>query len=431
MKRKKVLIITYYWPPAGGIVVLRCLKIAKYLRDFGWEPIIFTAENPYYTYVDYTNEKDIPKGIEIIKQKGFELEGIFKKIAKKDGQSINNVVFSAGKKSWFVRLGIWVRANFFIPDAKALWIRPSVHKLSKYLQENKVDAIFSDGPPHTNTFIAQRIAEKFNIPWLSDYQDPWTQVDYYQKFNFTKWADKKHKRLEQKALKTARKVVSASPSFSKGLEELGAKNTGVIYYGYDEDDFKDIHPNLDKKFTMVHAGILAGDRLPENLLQAVKELTEENKVFKDDFRLKLIGSVEDGTLEIIKQSIPADNLDLAGIIPRKEVLQQICNAQVLLNLVNKINSKGRIPGKIYEYFRARRPIISLGDTEGDVAKLIEETKSGACFEYTNKQDLKKHILQLFNAYKENKLEATKGDISEFSNRNQTQKVAGYLDEIIH
>ncbi len=428
---KKVLIVTYYWPPAGGIGVLRCLKITKYLRSFGWEPIIFTVENPSYPFVDNSNNKDIPDGITILKCPVLEFENLFKKAVKKEQQSINNVVFSSGEKSLLVKLGLWVRANYFIPDAKALWIKPSVKFLSKYLKENKVDAIFSDGPPHTNTVIAQKIAKKFNIPWLSDYQDPWTQVDYYDKFPLSKSSDRKHKELERIALTTASKVVSASPSFSTGLEELGAVNPGVIYYGYDEEDFRDIKPDLDLLFTVVHAGILASDRLPNNLLKVLSELIEEDELFKQKFRLKLIGSVDDGTLKIIASYIPQTNLVLTGVIPRNQVLQQICNTQILLNLVNKVNSKGRIPGKIYEYFRARRPIISIGDTQGDVAHLIAETKSGECFEYEDYEGLKKHLKTLFKAYLSNDLLSKEGQIDYLSNFNQTKKVAQYLDEIIY
>ena len=427
---KKVLIVTYYWPPAGGIGVLRCLKITKYLRKFGWEPIIFTVENPSYPFEDHSNDKDIPEGITILKSPVLEFENRFKNVVKREQQSINNVVFSAGKKSLLVKAGLWLRANYFIPDAKALWIKPSVKQLSKFLEENHVDAIFSDGPPHTNTVIAQKISEKYNIPWLSDYQDPWTQVDYYDKFPLSKKADQKHKSMEKKALTTASKVVSASPSFSRGLKELGAVNPEVVYYGFDEDDFKDIESVLDSMFTVTHAGILASDRLPENLLQVLSKIIKNNQQFKDVFRLKLIGSIDEATLEIIKSYIPKTNLELKGVIPRSEVLKQICNTQVLLNLVNKVNSKGRIPGKIYEYFRARRPIVSIGDTQGDVAQLIAETESGKCFEYENTKELTEHITFLFNQYLSDKLVARNGDIEVFSNYNQTQKVAKYLDEII-
>lgn len=428
---KRVLIITYYWPPAGGIGVLRCLKIAKYLREFGYEPVIYTVKNPNYAFEDKTNFKDIPEGIEVVRGGIVEFERFFKKIIKKEKQSVNNIVFGPGKKGAIVRLGMWIRANFFIPDAKSRWIKPSVKILSKYLKEKPVDAIFSDGPPHTNTVIAQKLVQKLNIPWLSDYQDPWTQVDYYEKFALSRRADAKHKKMEQLAFKYASKIVSASPSFSADLEKIGAKNTGVIYYGYDEDDFRDLKAVPDKKFSLIHAGILSGDRLPLNLVQVLAEICEENSAFKNNFELKLLGSVEDETLKTIRSILSSDNIVITGQLERPEVLQQLFNAQLLLILINKGNSKGRIPGKIYEYFRVRRPIIAIGDTDGDVADLIKETESGKCFEYEEKEALKKHLLALFELYQNNELNATMGEIKRFSNYNQTKEVAHILDGIIN
>ncbi|UKN02785.1 glycosyl transferase family 1 [Paracrocinitomix mangrovi] len=428
---KKVLIITYYWPPAGGIGVLRCLKIAKYLRSFGYEPVIYTVKNPSYPFEDQSNFKDIPENIEVIRGAVVEFEAVFKKLIRRQKQSVNNIVFGPEKQNWFVKLAMWVRANYFIPDAKSRWIKPSVKILSKYLEENKIDAIFSDGPPHTNTVIACEIAKKFGIPWLSDYQDPWTQVDYYSKFPLSKKADKKQKALEQEAFKYADKIVSASPSFSAGLEDIGAKNTDVLYYGYDEDDFKDLVPVPDKEFTLVHAGILAGDRYPENLVKVVGELIKKKESFRQHFRLKLMGSVEETTLNKIKEFIPEENLILTGHVSRERVLQELINSHILLILVNKENSKGRIPGKLYEYFRAQRPILLIGDMEGDAAELINITNSGTCFEYEEADKLKIQLDQMFTNFENGVDSYTGGNFEQFSNFNQTKKVADWLDTILN
>jgi hypothetical protein len=177
--------------------VLRCLKIAKYLRDFGWEPIIFTAENAAYQYLDFSNEKDIPEGVEIHKVPIIEPINAFKFFSgrKKDAPLQNITANSAKKKTFIDKLGMWLRGNFFIPDARFMWIKPSVAYLSDYLKNNPVDAIFTDGPPHTNTVIGMRLSQRFGIPWIADFQDPWTQVDYYEDLYIGKRADKKHNAL--------------------------------------------------------------------------------------------------------------------------------------------------------------------------------------------------------------------------------------------
>ena len=203
---KKVLIITYYWPPEGGIGVLRCLKIAKYLRQHGWEPIIYTADKKDYDHKDESNFKDIPADLKIIKGKIWEPYGIYKLLrGKKRTEGMDNVFYVKEEKESFVKkIAIKIRGNFFIPDARAMWIRPSVKILNKYLQENKVDAMISNGPPHSNTRIATLLKKAHGIPWLADFQDPWTQVDYFQLFNLSKRAKRKHHKTGTRSFRASR-----------------------------------------------------------------------------------------------------------------------------------------------------------------------------------------------------------------------------------
>ena len=176
--------------PSGGVGVHRCLKFAKYLRDFGWEPVVYTAENAHYPYFDDTNFVHIPEGITILKQPIWDSYNMFKLASgRKPSSAMNNPVHVRDKRTWVDNLAIWIRGNFFIPDARKFWIKPSVKYLSKWLKENHIDAILSDGPPHTNTVIACRLSKTFNIPWLADYQDP-EQVDYYKLLKLTRWAHK-------------------------------------------------------------------------------------------------------------------------------------------------------------------------------------------------------------------------------------------------
>jgi hypothetical protein len=158
-QKKRVLFITYYWPPAGGIGVLRCLKIVKYIRDFGWEPVVYTAKDAQYSVIDQSNDSHVPPGIEILKHPIIEPFNFYKMITgrKKDAPLLNVLNANEGKTGLMHDFSVWVRSNFFIPDARSLWINPSVKFLLKYLKENPVDAIFTDGPPHTNTMIANNI----------------------------------------------------------------------------------------------------------------------------------------------------------------------------------------------------------------------------------------------------------------------------------
>jgi len=432
--KKKVLIITYNWPPAGGIGVLRCLKFAKYLRDFGWEPVIYTVKDAQYPYFDDSNDKDIPDGITILKKPIIEPFQAFKLITgRKKNVPLNNIVHVRDKQSLFDKLGIWVRGNYFIPDARFLWIKPSVKFLTAYLKDNPVDAILTDGPPHTNTVIGCEVSKNTNIPWLADFQDPWTQVDYYQLFKIGKKADKKHKALEQDTFKVAKKITIASPNWKKEIEEIGAKNVDVIYYGYDDDDFNDVELHPDKKFSISHAGLLGFDRNPENLLIAIKELIDELPSLKTDLEIKLIGQVDYSILQLIKELDLESVLNAVGTISRKQTLSEISNSWLLLLPLNKAkNAKGRMPGKLYEYIKTKRPIINLGPLDSDVSKIIDDYQLGVNFEYSNVKDLKTYLKDNYqNYYLKNNFSALNSisDTSTFSNKNQTKKIAQYLNEI--
>ena len=224
-ERKRVLIITYYWPPSGGITVLRCLKIAKYLRRYGWEPVIFTAENAHYPTIDRSNGRDVPAGVEVIRQKIWEPYALYKKfMGKPADENVNNVFYTdSAAGGWKHELAVWVRSNFFIPDARATWISGSVKRLTAYLSKHPVDAIFSDGPPHSNTRIATLVSKATGTPWLADFQDPWTQVDYYQLLNLTRWGRAKHERQEQEAFEQADKITIVSPTWKTELEAIGRR----------------------------------------------------------------------------------------------------------------------------------------------------------------------------------------------------------------
>ncbi|SMG52981.1 Glycosyltransferase involved in cell wall bisynthesis [Marivirga sericea] len=422
---KKVLIITYYWPPSGGISVLRALKIAKYLREFGWEPVIFTAENAHYPYYDESGFVDIPEGITVIKHPIIEPFKVFKWLTgRKKEDALNSIVQVRDKKQNFLdKLGIWVRGNFFIPDARSLWIKPSVKYLKKHLKENPVDAIFSDGPPHTNNRIAYFLSKELGIPWLADFQDPWTQADYYQMMYITKTAHKIHSKMEQGVFQQAKKITIASPTWKKDLESIGAKNVDVIYYGYDEDDFKDLVKNQEGEyFDIVHIGLLGIDRNPVGLVEILSKIKSDRKI-----RVILAGQVDQ---QVKKELGGNKNVEVVykGIISRKESLQLAMEAHLLLLPLNKANNaEGRLPGKLYEYLRTYNPILCLGKSNGDAAKIINKCKIGSSFEYEDIKGIRNFIEDLIQ--KPNSINVDKKEIETYSNKKQTQKISNYLNEI--
>jgi hypothetical protein len=430
---KRVLIITYHWPPSGGITVLRCLKIAKYLRDFGWEPIIFTAENAAYQYLDFSNEKDIPEGLEIHKVPITEPINAFKFFSgrKKDAPLQNITANSSRKKTIIDKLGMWVRGNFFIPDARFMWIKPSIAYLSDYLKNNPVDAIFTDGPPHTNTVIGMRLSQRFGIPWIADFQDPWTQVDYYADLYIGKRADKKHKALEQEVFHTAKKITIASPTWKADLESIGGKNVDVLYYGYDEADFVGFQPVKNEVFTIVHAGLLGSDRNPIGFFESLGKLIEQHPDLAAKVQIQLAGEVDYSVRKTIEENGLARVTKYVGMISRQEVLKLYEASSLLLLPINKAsNAKGRIPGKLFELLRTGKPIVVFGQEDGDVKHLVEEKRHGSSFEYMDNTSIGVYLEKvLMNNEFENFDPSL--SVEEFSNRRLTEKVAHLLNEIAH
>ncbi len=429
--KKKVLIISYYWPPAGGVGVLRNLKFVKYLRNFGWEPVVFAPENADYPQLDNNNFDDIPQDIELIRYPIVEPFSLFRKFTGRNNSDKTNPVYVRKNNAGFLdKFAVWIRANFFIPDARFLWIKPSVRFLSKYLKENKIDAILTDGPPHTNTVIGLKLAAKFNIPFLADFQDPWTQVDYYQMMNIGGRADRKHKQLEQETFNTAKKLTIASPSWALELESIGAKDVDVIYYGYDEADFENLReePKSDE-FVISHAGVLGVDRKPDTFMRVLADLCSENPQFKQRLKIKFAGAVDYSIVEMIKENGLEENFIELGNILRLDALKLMLSSDVLFLPVNKAdNAKGRLPGKIYEYLRAGKPILSLGIRGSDVEQILIDTRTGGNYEYDDYDAIKSYVLSIFN--QEYQIKANQSEIKKFSSENQTKQLAKYLDGII-
>lgn len=432
--RKRVLIVSYYWPPSGGIAVLRCLKFAKYLPQFGWEPVVFTARDAHYPTIDHSNDRDLPEGLEVIRQPIWEPYAWYKKfMGKPANENVNNVFYTDERDGgWKHKLAVWVRSNFFIPDARAPWIRGSVRRLTTYLRKHPVDVILSDGPPHSNTRIATLVSKKTGIPWLADFQDPWTQVDYYQMLRLTRWGRRRHERMEREAFEQARRTTIVSPSWKKDLEDIGAHNVEVLYWGYDPDDFRGLERRPHRKFTLTHLGIMGHDRHPEALFQALAELKNTLAGFADAFELRLFGQVDHRVKDSIRKHGLEEQTNFAGSVDRREALQQTLDSHLLLLLQNQQdNVKGRIPGKLFEYLAAGRPIVNFGPPNGDVAEIVRSTGRGITLPYdTAPASAAKHIKKQYENFVGGKTKKLNTEsIEKYSHPRLVEKLAGWLEEI--
>ena len=427
---KKVLILTYYWPPSGGGGVHRNLKYAKYFRDFGWEPVIYTAEDADYPSEDKSLFKDVPENLEVVKHPIWEPYDVYRKLVGiKKGKKIYSGFISENKKMGFKqRLAVWVRGNFFIPDARKYWIKPSIRHLVKYLKENPVDAIISSGPPHSMHLIGLGIKKKLDIPWVADFRDPWTNIDFYDQLQLSGWADRKHKRLEKEVLQKADQVVTVSWHWANDFKNLGAPGIQVITNGFDPEDFEFEGAPNPQEFSIAHIGSLNKDRNPPVLWEALNDLCTEIPGFKDKLVIRLIGNTDISVKGELERLGLMDNADFQGYMPHKEVLKQQKSSQVLLLLLNNTpNVLGVVPGKLFEYMATGRPILAIGPEAGDSAKIIRGSGAGAVCGFEDREEMKKAIRDLYVRYEEGNLEGGGIGIEVYSRKSITGNMAKILN----
>jgi len=429
---KKVLIITYYWPPSGGVAVQRWVKMSKFLREFGWEPVIYTAENAEMPVVDHSLEASIPEGITVIKLPIWEPYDLYKRFLGYKKQEKIGAGFLQEKKKHgaLQKFSIWVRGNFFIPDARKFWIKPSVKFLSAYLKKNPVDAIISSGPPHSMHLIAMGVKDKLNIPWVADFRDPWTKIDYYNELNLSNYADKKHHFLEQKVLRKADKVVTVSKHWAADFNIINNNNTKVITNGFDDDDFNKNVDVIDPGFILHHSGMINKARNPELLWQVLSELRMENEDFNNALKIQLTGNIDFTVAESISRNKLQDKLVHVDHLPHNEAVQAMQRSPVLLLLLNDSHDiLGRIPAKLFEYLAAKRPVLVIGNAAGDAAAIIQETNAGVVAEMNNKNDIKEKILFLFGQYKSGQLKINSLGIEKYARKENAKSFAEILDGI--
>jgi len=432
---KKVLIITYYWPPSGGGGVQRWVKFVKYLREFGWEPVVFTPENPERPSFDNSLLKDIPENIQVIKNKIWEPFGIYKTLTGKKTSDKMQTAFLSEKKSKIgalENLFIWIRGNLFIPDARRFWIKPSVKYLSKFLSNNSIDVIVTTGPPHSAHMIGLFLKYKFNIPWLADFRDPWTNIDYYNELKLSKRADKIHHKLEKEVLKTANEVVVISPGMANEFSNIIPKDYKVIPNGYDADDINEYDSTEPKsgKFSLAHIGSLTKTRNPKNLWIALSQIVSEDANFASNLEIHNIGKLDINALESIKYYKLEKYLKQTDYMPHDEVVNEQQKATLLLLLVNDTpNAKLILTGKIFEYLVSGTPIICIAPTDGDAANVIRETSCGTSYGFDNILKLKEDLLNLYIKFKKGELVSDCNNIKKYERKHLTEKMSLLLDKI--
>ncbi len=429
---KKVLVITYYWPPSGGGGVQRWLKFTKYLPEFGWEPVIYTPSNPQFENKDLTLLQGVGKEIKVLKQPIREPYQLFKKlfffkkrtfkqgvVSEKSGRSVIDFLIS------------WIRGNFFIPDPRVNWVKPSVEFLGKVIKEEQISIVITTGPPHSMHLIGLELKKKYDIKWVADFRDPWSDWDILDLFHLTKKSRKTHKKMEKDVVLASDMVITVSNSWAKNLNERYGKDISVITNGYDAEDFINFTHNPGREFRLLHAGLLNNYRNSEILWKVIEELLTENPQFKESFKLVLAGNVNDAIIsQINKFQFLSERTITLGYIQHKQLMEEYSLASALLLLQNKsANSDGHIPAKFFEYLGTGIPILAIGNPQSDLAKLLDRYKSMKISEPENERLMKETLLSIFSSFRGGKSTKQPEDPSVFSRKNLTSALAGMLDNL--
>lgn len=428
MSKKKVLIITYYWPPAGGPGVQRWLKFVKYLPEFDIKPIVYCPENPNYPIIDDSLLSEIPENTTILKQPINEPYGLASLFSKGSSKKISSgVIPKAKKQSLIEKAMLYVRGNYFIPDARKNWIKPSVEFLCHYIKEHHIATIITTGPPHSLHLIGLQLKEKLDLKWIADFRDPWTTIGYHKALKLTESSKAKHINLEQKVLNTADEIIVTSNHTKNEFETKTKQPISVITNGYDLHSVK--VEGKDKLFTLSHIGSLLSDRNPEILWETLSELIGENDLFSKAFQLNLIGVVSDDVIESINRYGLKKHSNIVGYVSHDEAIMFQMKSQLLLLIeIDSEDTKAIIPGKVFEYLISETPILAIGPRDSDVEQIIKSTNTGTYFNYKQKTELKSYIINSFEAYLNGSLKVNAIGLQPYSRKALTEKLANRIKD---
>ncbi len=426
-KLKKVLIITYYWPPAGGPGVQRVLKFAKYLPEFGWQPIILTVENGEYPAIDESLLNEIPPGIKIYKTKSFEPFTLYKSVTGQKGNIPTTVLSRYDNESLIEKLSKWIRANVFIPDARVGWI-PSIIKEGKRIIENEnPDLIFSSSPPHSLQIGAMKLAKQTGLKWIADFRDPWTDGFWQKELKRTRYAIKKDIAYELSVLKNSKAVVTVSESITDLLNKKVVNKYFAIPNGYDQSDFDGINKQAKNIFKIVYAGSLRKSQIPNNLFTALNSLKEHNRIEK--LEVDFIGTVHPDVINLIKENNLEDIIKLKNYISHSELINEIVNADMLLlSIPNTQNSKGILTGKLFEYIATKNFILGFGPKDGDAAKIINELSCGVMLDFSENPEAV--ILKKYNDWLNGKMSLIVNDSEKYTRKNLTKNLSEIFESVL-
>lgn len=375
---RRVLILTYYWPPAGGPGVQRVLKFAKYLPEFGWEPIILTVENGEYPSVDYSLTSDIPQNCQVFKTKTVEFFNLFKILSgRSKDKPIETYILNRRNISLTDRFFTWIRVNLFLPDARVGWVPFALFRGMDVINTLKPDVIFSCSPPHSLHLTAYLLKKIKHTPWVADFRDPWTEAFWYQDVSRTSWAKKINLWMEQKVVQHADSLITVSRGFRDLLLKSPRPETHILPNGFDGDDFV-FKKKRNQVFTITYAGNISASQNPRLFFKALRRIFDS---FPDRLCVQFFGNIDDTVYRSLQEEGLIPFVQIGPYLPHNEIISKITQSDLLLLLIPIVHGEGVLTGKVYEYIATHNFILAIGDEHHEVAELLSECRCGTICGY--------------------------------------------------
>ncbi len=433
---KNVLVIAYYFPPSGGPGVQRVLKHVRYLKEFGWNPIVLTVSNGQFPAKDESLLEQIPKDVVVKRTHIFEPYDLYRLLTgKPKGSAIDvNVIKKDGAKIGFKeQLAEFIRATLFIPDARIGWLFTAKKEIDRIVKEYQIDAVYSSSPPYTCSLIAQYAQKKFEIPWVAGFRDPWTGfISSPKRWFLPAWLDK---RMEYKVFLKAKFIECAWEGIIKdALSKFPDLNKDKFIHspnGFDSNDYPKIDRVENSKFTITYTGSMYGRRNPLAFFNAIEMLICENKISQSDFHIRLIGRFGDEIHTMIDNTSFKSSIEVISYLPHKDSIAKLMQSDLLLLIVDESKESAEIvPGKVYEYIGTRKPVMTIAPEKGAIADLINDTDTGLIAHQENLEGIKTNFIKFFEDWK-NKTNRFIGneEIAKYERKNSAKKLAELLDLI--
>jgi len=434
---KKVLIVTYYFPPSGGPGVQRVLKFVKYLPESGWQPAVLTVRDGDYPARDESLLDEIPSHAVVYRTKIFEPYRLYRKLTGKPPNApvdVENIPRSGKKKSASERVAELIRSTFFIPDARIGWYPYAVSEGLEIIRREGIDAIYSSSPPYTTALIAQKLHRKTGLPWIAGFRDPWTGfLSTPQRWFFPAAIDRY---LEATVFKSATMVEAAwrgiLKDIIKKIPDIDCQKLIYLPNGFDSEDYPNVQPRNDGIFTVTYTGSMYGKRNPQTFLQGVEQAVQEGSVEREQIKLKFIGRFGGEVKEMFQQCSIRDRIEEVSYLPHSRSVEELLQADALLLVVDEADGSCEIvPGKVFEYLGAERPIIALAP-EGAVAELIRETNAGWVVPNRDIAAIKQAFVECYQKtlYHNHRFEPNREAIRRYDRREITRQLAVLLDNVI-